>query len=177
MRLKLFAAMTATALAIGPAALACGGPPVCTVQDPTNTDLNVRSGPNGKILTTLRDGQQVEVIEHVEVGGKRWAKIAKFEYVEPGWVFGAYLKCKPVTGEDAQLCTVKDPTGTPLNIRATAGGEIIGQVRNGVRVRVLERGSHNGKPWVLVERWPDDNVVGWVFDPYLKCEEDEEGGH
>jgi len=176
MRLKIIAA-TAIAAMVEASAIACDGPPVCTVKDPTTTDLNVRAGPNGRILTTLRDGQQVEIIEHQEVGGKLWAKVAKFEYVEPGWVFGNYLKCKPVAGEDAQLCTVKDPTGTPLNIRATAAGEIVGQVRNGVRVRVLERGMHNGKPWVLVERWPDDNVVGWVFDPYLSCEEDAEGGH
>ena len=26
-----------------------------------------------------------------------------------------------------------------------------------------------------VERIADDNAIGWVFDPYLKCEEDE--GH
>jgi hypothetical protein len=31
---------------------------------------------------------------------------------------------------------------------------------------------HKGKPWVFVDRWPDDNAVGWVFDDYMICDED-----
>ncbi len=176
MRWKLFAAATVAVLAVGPA-MACGGPPVCTVVDPTGTPLNVRSAPGGKILANLRNGQEVEVIEHQDFRGKRWAHVARFEYMEPGWVFARYLKCKPAQGDEAPVCTVSDPTGTPLNVRATAGGEIVGNVRNGVRVRVFERGTHRGQAWVQVERWPEDNVAGWVFDPYLKCEEDGEGEH
>ena len=170
MRLKLAAATMITALAIGPA-MACDGPPVCTVQDPTTTDLNVRDGPNGKILMTLKDGQQVEVLEHREVKGQRWALVAKFEAAGAGWVFGSYVKCRP-DGENVDLCTVKDPTGTPLNVREEPNGPIYGQFRNGVKVRKLDTKMHNGKEWILVERIPEDNVAGWVFDPYLKCEED-----
>jgi len=172
MRLKLFAAVAVAALAIGPA-MACEGPPVCTVQDPTSTDLNVRDGPNGRILMTLRDGQKVEVLDHREARGQRWARVAKYEAAGAGWVFGSYVRCKP-DGENLDICTVKDPTGTPLNVRSEPNGEIYGQFRNGVKVRKLESQTHNGREWILVERIPDDNVVGWVFDPYLKCEEDEE---
>jgi uncharacterized protein YgiM (DUF1202 family) len=170
-------AVAAAALVFAPVfaipAQACDGPPVCTVVDPTGTPLNVRSGPNGKILSTLRKGSKVEVVEHTDHKGKRWARVAKFQDATYGWVFEAYLKCKP-DKDNAPLCTVQDPTGTPLNVRAEPGGEIVGSWMNGIKVRQSERQMYKGKPWVSVERIADDNVVGWVFDPYLKCEEDAE---
>jgi SH3-like domain-containing protein len=153
-------------------ALACDGPPVCTVVDPTGTPLNVRSGPNGKILSNLRKGSKVEVVDHSEHKGKRWARVAKFQEASFGWVFEAYLKCKQDPG-NLPVCTVSDPTGTPLNVRHDPGGEIAGSWINGINVRQLERKMHKGKPWVLVERTADDNAIGWVYDPYLKCEEDD----
>nr|WP_295461837.1 SH3 domain-containing protein [Mesorhizobium sp.] len=136
---------------VGLSAIACDGPPVCTVVDPTGTPLNVRAGPNGAILSTLKRGAKVEVVEHKDHDGKRWALVGKYSEAW-GYVFGAYLKCE---GEDemGRICTVADPTGTPLNIRE----------------------EPNGKTWYAVERLADDNAIGWVFDPYLKCEEDE--GH
>ena len=72
------------------------------------------------------------------------------------------------------VCTVIDPTGTPLNIRTEPNGEILGTWANGVRVRPYEQKTHNGKVWYAVERLAEDNAEGWVFDPYLGCEEDEE---
>jgi hypothetical protein len=174
MRWKLITAAAIAVLAVGPA-IACGGPPVCTVVDPTGTPLNVRAKPAGKILANLRNGQEVVVIDHADVRGQRWAHVSKFEYMEPGWVFASYLKCGPKKGDEAPLCVVKDPTGTPLNIRAEAAGDIVGNVANGTRVRVFDRATHNGQGWVQVEKWDEDNTAGWVFDPYLKCEEDEEG--
>jgi hypothetical protein len=162
----------AFAIAVQPA-FACEGPPVCTVVDPTGTPLNVRKGPNGKILSTLKKGALVEVIDHKDHEGKRWALVGK--YAEAwGYVFGAYLKCDG-SDELGKICTVADPTGTPLNIREEPNGAILGTWDNGVRVRPYEEKMHKGKVWYAVERMADDNAVGWVFDPYLKCEED--GGH
>ena len=170
--------VTAAALALVPAfavpAWACDGPPVCTVVDPTGTPLNVRSGPNGKILSTLRKGSKVEVVDHTEHKGKRWARVAKYQEATYGWVFEAYLKCSKPKDDAVPVCTVTDPTGTPLNVRAEPGGEIVGSWTNGIVVRQFERKMHKGKPWVAVERTAEDNTVGWVFDPYLKCEEDAE---
>jgi hypothetical protein len=154
-----------------PVALACGGPPICTVIDPTGTPLNVRSSPNGEIVSTLRKGTKVEVITHEEHDGKRWAQIAHFG-ADYGYVFGNYLKCE---GEDdyGKICTVADPTDTPLNVREAPNGAIMGTWNDGVRVRPYEEVTHEGKLWYAVERFADDNAVGWVFDPYLGCEEDE----
>ena len=152
-------------------ALACDGPPVCTVIDPTGTPLNIRSGPSGKILGTLKNGVKVEVNEHQEKDGKRWALVSKFGEAA-GFVFCAYLKCSG-SDELGTICTVADPTGTPLNIREQPAGAILGTWENGVRVRPYVERIVKGKKWVGVERYADDNKAGWVFDPYLKCEEDE----
>ena len=171
---KLRLAALAFAAAIpAPAGFACDGAPVCTVVDPTGTPLNVRDGPNGTILSTLKKGSIVEFIEHRNHDGKRWALVARFGEAW-GWVFGAYLNC---SGKDelGNICTVADPTGTPLNIREEPNGAILGTWDNGVRVRPYEEKTVKGKAWYAVERFADDNVAGWVFDAYLKCEEDE--GH
>lgn len=164
-------AVICTAFMIGTlSAAACEGPPVCTVIDPTGTPLNVRAGPNGKIVATLKRGAKVEVVGHRTVSGKRWALVSR--YAESwGWVFGAYLTCK---GSDAygRICTVADPTGTPLNVREEPNGAILGTWANGVRVRPYDERRVNGKVWYAVERIADDNAIGWVFDPYLGCTED-----
>lgn len=155
------------------AAGACDGPPVCTVVDPTGTPLNVRDGPNGAILTTLKRGAKVEVIDHRDHDGRRWALVAHFAEAW-GWVFGAYLACGGAD-EIGEICVVKDPTGTPLNVRDGPNGVILGTWDNGVRVRPYDQKVHNGRVWYAVERLAEDNARGWVFDPYLACEED--GAH
>ena len=53
----LRACLMAATLAASPA-LAAGE---CLVDDPTGTPLNVRSAPNGPILTTLPNGARVEL--------------------------------------------------------------------------------------------------------------------
>ena len=169
--MRIFPIVIAAILSMPAMAFACDGPPVCTVVDPTGTPLNVREGPNGKILSTMRKGDKVEIIEHKEQNGKKWALVAK--YAESwGYVFADYLKCSG-TDELGKICTVEDPTGTPLNIREQPKGNIIGTWANGVRVRPYEEKMLNGKKWVSVERLAEDNKAGWVFDPYLACEEDE----
>lgn len=176
MRLTILAAAASAVsfFGVAPVTIACDGPPVCTIVDPTGTPLNVRSSPSGKVLSNLRNGSKVEVIDHVDRKGKRWARVSKFQEATYGWVFEAYLKCKPGVNAYSELCTVTDPTGTPLNVRETPGGDIVGSWINGVKVRGgMERQTYKGKSWVTVERLAEDNPVGWVYDPYLKCEEDE----
>ena len=153
-------------------ALACDGPPACTVIDPTGTPLNVREGPNGKILGTLRKGSVVAVLDHRMHESKRWALVAKFGDAW-GWVYGPYLSCEN-SDETGRICTVVDPTGTPLNIREEPNGRIVSTWNNGTRVRPYEERTVDGKLWYAAERVVEDNAEGWVFDPYLKCEEEGE---
>lgn len=179
--MRLVLAGVILGLAVTPA-LACDGNPTCTVNDPTGTPLNIRLGPNQTIVGTAKNGTQLAFIDHVEHNGKRWARIARFDVNTElldwgeGYLFGPYLKCdKPLTeGEYEQeiICRVDDPTGTPLNIRMSAGGEVGGTVANGETVRVYAAELRKGKLWARAWRDPSDNAIGWVFDDYLKCQED-----
>ena len=84
----LRACLMAAALAASPA-LASGE---CLVDDPTGTPLNVRAAPNGPILTTLRNGTRVTVLEETKRGGKRWLLVSR-QGERLGWIFGAYIVC------------------------------------------------------------------------------------
>jgi hypothetical protein len=43
----------------------------CVIADPSPTPLNVRTGPYGKIIGTLGNGQSVAIIDHtVDNGGR-----------------------------------------------------------------------------------------------------------
>lgn len=176
-------------LATAGAALACGGAPICTVADPTGTPLNIRPSPNGPVVGAARNGTELVFVEHREVDGKLWALVERFESGElaadfdGAWVFGAYLDCEATTkGLSAEpyatevdpiACKVADPTGTPLNTRDAPGGKIFATLRNGTIVRAIAQTQHAGKQWVYVEKWTGDNAVGWVFDDYMACEEEE----
>jgi len=69
----------------------------CLVDDPTGTPLNVRAEPNGTILTTLRNGVSVAVIEERKLGTKRWLLVS-LEGRQLGWIFGAYVVCPKAGG-------------------------------------------------------------------------------
>lgn len=170
-------------------ALACGGAPICTVKDPTGTPLNIRLSPGGPVIGSAKNGTELVFVEHREVEGQTWALVEKFEAgtleadFDGAWVFGAYLDCagstaalppEPYSTEVAPVsCKVADPTGTPLNTRDAPGGEVFATLRNGTTVRAIAQGALEGKQWVYVEKWTGDNAVGWVFDAYMACAEEE----
>lgn len=67
-------------------------------------------------------------------------------------------------------CRVTDPTGTPLNIRATPNGAIIGRAANGVLVSIVETASDNrGRAWALIRPATGGGAVGWVFREFVSC--------
>src|SRR6476620_5504525 len=68
-------------------------------------------------------------------------------------------------------CEVTDPTGTPLNVRASPNGDIVGTLRNGVQVSVLDRSVDREKrAWVYVGRSEDRSPIGWVYREFIACE-------
>jgi hypothetical protein len=76
----------------------------------------------------------------------------------------------PVMAET--LCRVTDPTTTPLNVRTSPDGRIVGSLRNGDLVSVLDPASNKrGRSWVFVGRFEDRMPLGWVFREYLDCDE------
>ena len=68
-----------------------------------------------------------------------------------------------------QICTVNDPTGTPLNVRSSPNGSILGALHNGVEVRVLDTTRAGGRQWAYIVP-VDGGKRGWVFGNFLDCQ-------
>ena len=65
-------------------------------------------------------------------------------------------------------CVVADPTGTPLNVRGTPNGAVLGALHNDTRVIVAETRLAGGQKWARVV--PEIGKQGWVFRNYLNCD-------
>jgi Bacterial SH3 domain len=71
------------------------------------------------------------------------------------------------------LCEIMDPTGTPLNVRASPNGHIVGTLQNGVQVSVLDRAVDRKKQaWVYVGHSEDQSPIGWVYREFIACKSD-----
>jgi hypothetical protein len=65
-------------------------------------------------------------------------------------------------------CVVADPTETPLNLRRTPNGTILGALHNDTTVFIREIVFVNGKRWArIVPETGRHN--GWVFFDHLDC--------
>lgn len=71
--------------------------------------------------------------------------------------------------EETANCVIADPTSTPLNIRTTPNGKIIGTIANGERARILDQTTdRTGDQWVYISD-SASQPLGWVFRRYLVC--------
>jgi hypothetical protein len=70
--------------------------------------------------------------------------------------------------QDRDICVVADPTGTPLNIRTSPNGKIVGKIGNGERVRISEQTTEDGKQWAYISN-AASRPMGWVFRKFLRC--------
>lgn len=87
-----------------------------------------------------------------------------------GAVLGLALAMEAAPAEAQSRCRVTDPTGTPLNIRATPNGAIIGRAANGVLVSIVDTASDNrGRAWALIRPASGGGAVGWVFREFVSC--------
>ena len=81
----------------------------------------------------------------------------------------ACSKAHAFVDDDAGICRVADPTGTPLNIRTTPNGTIVSTFRNGDPVTILDsQRDRKGSMWVYVAT-PEFKPIGWVYRRYLDC--------
>jgi Bacterial SH3 domain len=84
------------------------------------------------------------------------------------WAVAAYIG-----GATAALaldrCIVADPSGTPLNVRTSPKGCIIGTLDNGDEVAILDRSSVSGEAWAYVGQDNGRVPLGWVYRNYLDC--------
>ncbi|MBR1226373.1 MULTISPECIES: SH3 domain-containing protein [unclassified Bradyrhizobium] len=69
---------------------------------------------------------------------------------------------------DSNTCVVADPTGTPLNIRTSPNGKIVGKIANGERIRISDQTTENGKQWAYISN-AASRPIGWVFRKFLVC--------
>jgi S1-C subfamily serine protease len=68
---------------------------------------------------------------------------------------------------------VSDPTSTPLNVRTSPNGRILGSLVNGLAVKIIdETTDRNGASWNYIAKADDDMPIGWVFGTYLDCRTD-----
>jgi hypothetical protein len=72
---------------------------------------------------------------------------------------------------DGDRCKVTDPTGTPLNVRESPNGKVIGTLANGTVVAIVEyKDAANGKPWAKVQHYETKKKpIGWVFREFVSC--------
>jgi Bacterial SH3 domain len=69
--------------------------PACRVADPTATPLNVRTSPNGRVVSTLENGTTVSILDRTVDGkGQPWVYVGTAEDRMPiGWVFRNFIDC------------------------------------------------------------------------------------
>jgi S1-C subfamily serine protease len=77
----------------------------CRVSDP-DPPLNVRTGPNGRIVGKLNNGTIVTVLDGTTVRGDNWVYVRTEDGVSIGWVFRDYLDCE-------QKSVIAAPAPTP----------------------------------------------------------------
>jgi hypothetical protein len=71
---------------------------------------------------------------------------------------------------EGERCKVTDPTGTPLNVRESPNGKVIGTLPNGTLVSVVElKNAANGKQWVNVQHYATKQPIGWIFREFVSC--------
>ena len=72
-------------------------------------------------------------------------------------------------------CVVTDPTGTPLNVRATPNGKIVRTLKNGARVYFLDvAADEKGRPWAkigVLKNSTTITILGWVIREFVSCYE------
>jgi hypothetical protein len=87
-------------------------------------------------------------------------------------IAGAWLAALGASPAAAQqpVCTVSDPTGTPLNVRTAPNSVVIGTLPNGAPVRLVQVVSGpDRKRWAFVVRPDDGATIGWIFRDYVIC--------
>jgi hypothetical protein len=73
-------------------------------------------------------------------------------------------------GAVGDRCEVKDPTGRPLNVRASPRGVVVGAVPNGMKLVIVDEAViDDTKTWARVNTQASLVPLGWVYRDYLAC--------
>ncbi|MEO1185407.1 MAG: hypothetical protein AAFX46_12260 [Cyanobacteria bacterium J06636_27] len=88
---------------------------------------------------------------------------------------GDRIRTLNLTHLTQKLCTIADPTGTPLNVRDKPNGKWINRLRNGRVVYLHKIGyDRNNRPWANIGGYYKGvyKEWGWVFKEYIGCRGD-----
>jgi hypothetical protein len=94
-RIALALAVIAVAALPGAGSAQDPGLGTCRVADPTGTPLNVRQGPQGRVVGSLRNGSIVRIAATArDHKGQVWTQVVAGDGRHSiGWVLRAYLSC------------------------------------------------------------------------------------
>jgi Bacterial SH3 domain len=92
-------------------------------------------------------------------------------FIRGGMIAFFAANCASVfAASDTSQCRVMDPTGTPLNVRTSPFGRIIGNLPNDMFVNIIDHAiDRTGKAWVYISKSSDGKPVGWVFREFISC--------
>jgi uncharacterized protein YraI len=117
--------------------------------------LNIRNAPGGAIIGAIANGSRVELT------GRRSGQWV--ERTDGTWVSNNWLVNDPSgsVGGDISFGRVRT-NGSPLNVRNSPGGQVVGTLPNGSRVALTGRRSGS---WVQLERFG-----AWVSSEWIVME-------
>ena len=97
MRIPVLVPVLALAAALlVPAAPAAATGQTCRVMDPTDTPLNLRTAPNGRIVATLPNRLLVQILNiATDARGRAWAYVRTLDGARRmrGWVYREFIAC------------------------------------------------------------------------------------
>lgn len=125
--------------------------------------LNVRNSPGGSVVGTLPDGTRVELTGRsssgfLERSNGTWVDARYISYSQPPVTPPAPSPApNPGTGAGSSTGFVRT-NGSPLNVRNTPGGAVVGSIANGSRVELTGRSS---------SQWVERTDGTWVSNNWL----------
>lgn len=68
-------------------------------------------------------------------------------------------------------CYVDDSTGTPLNVRSTPNGQVIGRLKNGEPLFIIgDAIDSRGRAWLkIIYDTPNGGVEAYIYGEYYSC--------
>ncbi|MED3829780.1 LysM peptidoglycan-binding domain-containing protein [Priestia megaterium] len=129
------------------------------------TSLNLRTSPNGSVITTMPQGAKVEILQT----SNGWNQVKYGNYT--GWASISYLKLV-VNGDSTPTTPTTPPptttvnyayvTASALNMRTSPNGSVVTVLPNGAKVQVISTSGN----WSNVKY---GSYSGWVSSDYLSA--------
>ena len=101
--------------------------------------------------------------------------LVMFVSIGISWADAKIIDNKNLFFLQSNVCTVADPTGTPLNVRSEPiNGRIVAKLKNGTVVRVEDYNEEYGDElanwWqISVTKNGKRRTLGWVTSNFLNC--------